>query len=146
MYSRLIERIEEAGRARNFRFLWSPPDQEAVLRLLQAADLFLFPSKSEGTPSAVLEAMACGVVPVVTPLEGFTGVVVRDDVEGIVLQKQEGLEVWSQRVLRLLDDTKQLRKLAANSREQVCRTHAQETAVTSLMKAWALPATRAARV
>lgn len=40
-------------------------DQASVIRLLQQADLFCFPTSSEGFPKGVLEAMACGL-PVIT--------------------------------------------------------------------------------
>ena len=40
-------------------------DHSSVMKLLQQADLFCFPTKSEGFPKAVVEAMACGL-PVIT--------------------------------------------------------------------------------
>jgi glycosyltransferase involved in cell wall biosynthesis len=40
-------------------------DHDRVMSLLQGADLFCFPTSSEGFPKAVLEALACGL-PVVT--------------------------------------------------------------------------------
>jgi glycosyltransferase involved in cell wall biosynthesis len=138
IYSLLQERIKSSGMERHFKFLWSPPSVEAVLRLLHAADIFLFPSRKEGTPSSVMEAMACGVVPVITPLDGFAGVVVRDQVEGLVLQPEDGVESSAQRIIRLLEDEGRLRRLAESGRQRVRQYHSLEVAVAALMKAWGL--------
>jgi glycosyltransferase involved in cell wall biosynthesis len=41
-------------------------DHDGVLRLMQEAHIFCFPSLSEGFPKAVLEAMACGLPVIAT--------------------------------------------------------------------------------
>jgi glycosyltransferase involved in cell wall biosynthesis len=139
IYPLLKERIEAAGKERHFQFIFSPPSAEAVLRLLHAADVFLFPSRGEGTPSSVLEAMACGVVPVLAPLKGVTGEVLRDGIEGLVLEPQAGLETTARRVLELLDDRERLRRMSENGRERICQTHSQEVALAAMLRAWNLP-------
>ena len=58
--------------------------EAATKRLLQS-DVLLMPSRFEGMPIVLLEAMASGVVPVVTPLDGIAGQVVRDGANGFLV-------------------------------------------------------------
>ena len=59
-------------------------EQGRVAGLLKDSDVFVMYSKSEGTPRAMMEAMATGL-PVVTTDAGFCTDVVQHGVEGIVL-------------------------------------------------------------
>ena len=58
-----------------------------VERLLGAADAMLLPSAYEGLPNAVLEAMACGCPPIVSP-PANADALVHDGREGIALAAQ----------------------------------------------------------
>jgi glycosyltransferase involved in cell wall biosynthesis len=53
-----------------------------VASLLQASDVFLFPSRQEGMPNSVLEAMACGLPPIVSRSAGVDDLV-RDGFDGL---------------------------------------------------------------
>lgn len=48
---------------------------DSVVSILQASDVFLFPSKQEGMANAVLEAMACGVPCIVSESAGASALV-----------------------------------------------------------------------
>lgn len=136
LYPRLAARIDAAGATDRFRFFWSPPDPAKVIQLLHAADIFLFPSRGEGTPSSVMEAMACGVPPVLYPLAGFTGKIVRDQVEGLVLPEGCSADVAAKQVLELLHAPDLRRQWGERGRERVGETHSQDVAVKALMRAW----------
>ena len=55
---------------------------DQIERLHRAADVFALPTAREGLPNAMLEAMACGVPPVITRLEGVTDWIVTSGVNG----------------------------------------------------------------
>jgi glycosyltransferase involved in cell wall biosynthesis len=60
-----VQRLEDELSAESTRFTGLVADPTPYL---QAADLFAFPSRSEGMPNALLEAMACGLPFVATRL------------------------------------------------------------------------------
>jgi len=62
---RLETTIEQAGLTDRILFLGY---QRNVVPYLQASDLFVFPSRREGLPNALLEAMSCGLPCVATRL------------------------------------------------------------------------------
>jgi len=62
--------------------------KDRVVEYLQCADLFVFPSVSEGMSNALLEAMACGMPVVVTDIAGNREVV-RHLENGILVKPKE---------------------------------------------------------
>lgn len=62
-----------------------------VAELCQAADVFVFPSKQEGLPVALMEAMACGVPVVCSRIRGNDDLV-EDGVNGYFVQKNNSRE------------------------------------------------------
>lgn len=78
--------MENKARALNINnrvtFLGWLPTQEAVSGAIQTARMFVMSSKSEGGPRIALEAMACGLPVVVTPV-GVMPEVVQDGINGM---------------------------------------------------------------
>ena len=56
-------------------------DKSELLPYYQSGDIFVFPSKKEGMPNAVLEAMACGLPIVMSPCQGSSELI---DENGVI--------------------------------------------------------------
>jgi N-acetyl-alpha-D-glucosaminyl L-malate synthase BshA len=84
-------------------------EQDALVPLLSAADVFLLTSSQESFGLAALEAMACGV-PVVASKVGGVPEVVEDGVSGF-LHPQDDLAGMAHSVLALLGDSRLRRRI-----------------------------------
>lgn len=77
-------KIAEAGLADRVRFHGLIADRHKLAEAYQAADVFVFPSRKEGLPNVVLEAMACGLPIIASDLPGLKNVIKPND-NGIVV-------------------------------------------------------------
>jgi glycosyltransferase involved in cell wall biosynthesis len=113
--SKLIERITALGLMRDFRLLGSHDD---VADLLEAADVFLLPSRAEGQPNAVLEAMSMGL-PVVATRVGGVPELVRHECEALLVASEEP-DALAGACLRILGSARLGRRLGQAGRARVC--------------------------
>jgi len=75
--------------------------REKLAECLQEADLFVYPSLSEGSALAIYEALACGLPVITTPNSGS---VVRDSIEGYIVPARD-VEALRDRIKRLVLDS-----------------------------------------
>jgi glycosyltransferase involved in cell wall biosynthesis len=85
--------------------------------LLQAMDIFVLPSYSEGVSLALLEAMAAGL-PVIATAVGGTPEVVTDGETGLLIPPRDA-EALAGALARLLGDPVWARQLGGNARRHV---------------------------
>jgi glycosyltransferase involved in cell wall biosynthesis len=110
-----LERLaRELGIAALVHFLGFRDDVPAII---QAADVMALPSRDEGLPLAVLEAMACGRPVVSTPVGGVPEAIT-DGETGLLVQPDDP-EALAGAVLRILRDTELARRLGAAARRRV---------------------------
>jgi N-acetyl-alpha-D-glucosaminyl L-malate synthase BshA len=100
------------GVAEDVQFLG---EQEQVVQLLSASDVFILPSSQESFGLAALEAMACEV-PVVASRVGGLPEVIEDGVTGF-LHPLEDLDGMAASVFRLIEDDVLRRRVAAAARQ-----------------------------
>ena len=105
---------ENLGLAGQVHFLGSRQD---VPDLLQAMDIFVLPSYSEGLSLALLEAMAAGL-PVIVSAVGGNPEVVTDGETGLIIPPRDA-QVLAQALERLLGDPTLAKKLGKNARRHV---------------------------
>jgi len=114
--AKIEEAIRSAGLAPAFRLLGSYED---VPGLLEAADLFVLPSRSEGQPNAVMEAMAMGLPVVATRVGGVPEVA--QDGEQALLVPPEDPEALASACLTLLAEPARASRLGRAGRERAAR-------------------------
>jgi glycosyltransferase involved in cell wall biosynthesis len=107
----LSERIDFLG--------WQARD--ALPGLYQQANLFVFPSRHEGMPNAVLEAMACGL-PVIASRIAGNEELVENDRTG-VLVKTEDTPSLREALRELLSDKERCQKMGEQGRQRVESTY-----------------------
>lgn len=73
---------------------------QAKLDLYTNSDIYILHSETEGLPNTILEAMACGLIIVSTPV-GAIPEIVEDGVNGVLIR--EDLEVAADRLVRIME-------------------------------------------
>ena len=105
-----------AGAADHVRQLGVRDD---VDQLLQAADLFVFPSRREGFGTVMIEAMACGLPCIVTELPGITDFIFGDDGEAGTVVAQEDHRAIVSAVHNTLADPARATRIGRRARTRV---------------------------
>jgi glycosyltransferase involved in cell wall biosynthesis len=90
---------------------------EEKWKALAESDIFLLPSHYEGLPVALLEAMAAGVVPVVSEI-GSIGSVVEEGFNGFLIEPQNVAQIV-EKLKSLLSDEADWQNLRNNARATV---------------------------
>lgn len=86
---------------------------------LNRASIFALPSYSEGLPLSLLEAMACELPVIATPVGGVPEVV-KNGKNGVLIEPGD-VAGLSEAVLHLLEDRTAAHRIAANARKTVCK-------------------------
>jgi len=116
LYSALNEQIKESG-LNNRVILLGHLSRPDVLSLIKACDIFIMPSRTEGTPIALLEA-ATLKKPILATKVGGIPELVRHDEECLLVAPDEP-EQMADGIMRLIQDVTYTRKIAENACRKV---------------------------
>jgi glycosyltransferase involved in cell wall biosynthesis len=79
-------------------------DRGLIQRYLSAADVYVFPSRSDACPVSVIEAMACGLPVVASQIRGIPDLLPQGERSGGLLVPPGDVDALAREVERLLDD------------------------------------------
>jgi glycosyltransferase involved in cell wall biosynthesis len=103
---------------------------EDAARFLQASDLFILPSSTEGLSNSLLEAMSTGL-PVLATSVGGTPDVIRHEVDGYLVPPDDQ-QALMQGVLRLLGDEKLRARLGKNGHHRILSNYSLDSVADRL--------------
>lgn len=104
--NKLKEKAKELGIQKQIHFLGFRKDVE---KLCGAADMFLFASRQEGLPVAVMEAMACGLPIVASRIRGNTDLI--DNGKGGYLVHPMDVDGFVKRIRKITENKGRLERM-----------------------------------
>jgi len=122
----LTQLASSLGIAPSIHFLGRRSDVPAVL---QAMDLFVLPSISEGMSNTILEAMSCGLPVVATDVGGNPEIII-DNVTGRLVQS-DNVEELADILTFLFDHPDQLQVMGRSSRKHIEDNYSIQTMINN---------------
>lgn len=114
--------------------------REDLLGVVRAAAVFAMPSRTEGTPVALLEAAALGV-PVVASRVGGIPELISNGVHGLLVPPADDAELAAA-LNRLLDNPREARQLATEAQARVQAEFSLEAQLSATLEAYQRAADR----
>lgn len=105
-------------------------DRQNLPDILVGSGILVFPSRSEGYPLSLVEAMACGLCPVASAIPGVVDAV-RDGENGVLFPSEDAASL-ERELNQLLDDPVRLNGLRLAARESVRGTTWSEMAIRQI--------------
>jgi len=132
----LVERMRQdagaAGLGKDVLFVGATDRVEDYLR---AADLFALPSRREGLPVALLEAMACGLPCVASHLTGSTDGIVDHGINGLLAASaDEG--AWARELAIVLRDPRLAQTLGTAARQTIVERYSSPDIANRWLRAY----------
>jgi glycosyltransferase involved in cell wall biosynthesis len=134
---RIADHLREAamGRGRAGRLVMTGTTHQ-VEQYLRAADVFVLPSRREGLPVALLEAMACGLPCIATRLAGSTDAIVTDGENGVLVPVGD-VEALASALAGVIGDRRGAAALGAAARQTVIARYSSELVASRWLETYA---------
>src|SRR5215216_552521 len=107
-------------------------DRSRMRQLLSSADLYVFPSRGEGQPSALLEAMACGLAVVAADANGVPDIFEDGEASGGVVVPRGDPRALADAMVELLSDPARRQRLTIRAQARVADAFSLEAVGSGL--------------
>lgn len=107
-------------------------DRGLIQRYLSSADIYVFPSRSDASPVALVEAMACGLPVVASDVRGIPDLLPQGEQSGGLLVPPGDVNALTRGVSRLLDDRALAHELGRRARRNAEMSFSMEAIGTQL--------------
>jgi glycosyltransferase involved in cell wall biosynthesis len=125
---------EAAARGRANQLIFTGPVHE-VQRYFRLADVFVLPSRREGLPVALMEAMACGLPCVASRLPGATDTLIDDGVSGRLVPPED-VDAFTDAMAALLEDPARAAAMGEAARQVVLDRFASDRIAARWLKTY----------
>ena len=101
----------------NFEFMGKLANDE-VIEVLKSGDIFILPSRAEGFPVSLLEAMKCNLIPLITNLESGIPEIIIEGFNGYLLNLDD-INGYANRLIYFINNKGDLIKIKGNVYESI---------------------------
>ena len=121
----LVYEIKEIAQPYTNERIFFVENSQEIEKYYQAVDIFVLPSKREGLPNSLLEAMASGLPVIASKIDGITDWVINDGGNGLLFEKGSKDELGNS-LLKLLQNKDFSFELGLKARETVLQNFSIE--------------------
>jgi glycosyltransferase involved in cell wall biosynthesis len=122
LFKRMINKTKSLGLSKNITFMGFVNNPEYYFK---RSHILIFPSANEGLSTAMLEAMACRCVPIISDVGNQTEAALHD-YNSIVISDYNDEESFSVHAVRLLKNQTDLNRLAENAEKTITSKYTPE--------------------
>jgi len=119
-YEKIIKNAKNHNLLNKINFIFETAEPEVYLH---RADIFIFPSKTEGLANVILEAMSTGLPTVIHNINNLSEFIVENEKDGLIV-RNNNLESYYKCIKKILDSPTVRKNLSINARKKVLKKFA----------------------
>jgi glycosyltransferase involved in cell wall biosynthesis len=121
--TKLIYKFDLVEKVKMIKFV----EHTKLPALINACKIFILTSEREALAVALMEAMACGIVPIVSDV-GDLATVVLDKKNGLVVRSLD-INGFTEAISFLINNPEKVKSMGKNAREIIIKEHSYESAI-----------------